>query len=323
MNSFSGSAGSVTCISEDLLQNAVHPNDFFYRGSRIGVLLVHGLTGSPTEMATVGKRLNKYGFTVSCPVLAGHCGTHEDLRATTWRDWAGSVEKAFFRLAEQTDVLFVGGLSAGALLSLHIVSRYPGHTRGLVLYSTALKWDGWGIPKSRYLLPIMLRLPYFWKRYGFTEAFPYGIKNEQLRRRVVAKMHSGNTALAGHSNTPGASVRELWRMRDVVKKHIGLIKIPTLLVHADNDDIASVRNALYVQKRLAGPTELLRLYDSYHMVTVDQERYKVADATARFFQRYLSVEEKEELASKASKNIPAESCDEHESKCDLSMAASV
>ena len=307
------------------MQSTVQPDDFFYKGSRIGVLLIHGLTGSPTEMATVGKRLNAYGFTVFCPVLAGHCGTNEDLLGTTWRDWAGSVERAFFRLAEQTDTLFVGGLSAGAVLSLHIAAQHPRGVRGLVLYSTTLKWDGWSIPKLSFLLPLILRLPYFGKRYHFTEAFPYGIKNEQLRRRVVAKMHSGDTVAAGHSNTPGASVRELWRMRDVVKKSIGTVKAPTLLVHADNDDIASVRNALYVQRRLAGPTELLRLSDSYHMVTVDQERHKVADATARFFQRQLSAEEKKELAGKALKSIPAEPCGENSDglQYDMPMAAPV
>lgn len=307
------------------MQRSVQPNDFFYQGSRIGVLLIHGLTGSPTEMATVGKRLNTYGFTVFCPVLAGHCGTNEDLLATTWLDWAHSVEKAFLLLSEHTDTIFVGGLSAGAVLSLHTATRHPDHVRGLALYSTTLKWDGWSIPKLSFLLPLILRLPYFGKRYHFSEAFPYGIKNEQLRRRVVAKMHSGDTVAAGHSNTPGASVRELWRMRDVVKRRINTVKAPTLLVHADNDDIASVRNALYVQKRLAGPTELLRLFDSYHMVTVDQERHKVADATARFFHRQLSIEEQEELTGRALRSIPAEpGCETiGESQSGIPMAGSV
>jgi len=279
--------------------------DHFFPGSRVGVLLVHGLTGTPTEMISVGKRLNKYGFTVYCPVLAGHCSTEEDLLATCWHDWAASVEQALLRLRDHADVIFVGGLSAGAVLSLYLADHHPSLVRGMALYSTTLTWDGWSIPKLSFLLPLVLRLPYIGKRYHFVEAFPYGIKNEHLRRRIVAKMKSGDTATAGHTHTPGVIVRELWRMVDAVKKKFPSINTPALIVHANNDDIAGLRkNALYMQNRLAGPTELLRLYDSYHMITVDQERHLVADATARFFQSRLNTAERAELAGTAKEPIP-------------------
>jgi len=278
--------------------------DHFFPGSRVGILLVHGLTGTPTEMLSVAKRLNKYGFTVFCPVLAGHCGTEADLLATGWRDWAASAEQALFRLREHADVVFVGGLSAGAVLSLLLADRQPDLVRGMALYSTTLTWDGWSIPKFRFLSPL-LRLPFIGDRYHFVESFPYGIKNEHLRRRIVAKLKSGDTSAAGHTSTPGAILRELWRMVDAVKKRLASIRTPALIVHADNDDIAGLRkNALYMQSRLAGPTELLRLYDSYHMVTVDQERHLVADATARFFLSRLDAGEGADLAAAAKEPVP-------------------
>ena len=279
--------------------------DTLLKAGRIGVLLLHGLTGTPREMLSVARRLHKYGFTVSCPVLAGHCGTEEELLATTWRDWADSAEQAFCRFREQADTIFVGGLSAGAVLSLYLADRHPDAVRGLALYSTTLKWDGWSIPKLSFLLPLLLRLPYFGKRYHFVEAFPYGIKNEQLRRRIVARMRSGDSSAAGHTNTPGVIVRELWRLVAAVERRFALIRTPAFIVHADDDDIAGIRrNALYMRRRLGGPTELLRLYDSYHMVTVDQERHKVADATARFFRSRLSARELEQLEAAAGKSVP-------------------
>jgi carboxylesterase len=289
-----------------------NPNgpEIFLRGGRIGVHLIHGLTGTPTEMLTIAKRLHKYGFTVSCPVLAGHCGTTEDLLATGWTDWFRSAEQGFLRLCGQTDVCFVGGLSAGAVLSLHLARAHPDRVRAMALYSTTLKWDGWSIPRLSFLLPLVLRLPYIGKRYHFVEAFPYGIKNENLRRRIVAQMRSGDTSTAGHTNTPGVIVRELWRLVDDVKKDFSRIHTPALLAHADKDDIAGLRsNALYIRKHLAGPTELLLLHDSYHMITVDQERHKVAEGTARFFAARLSPEEKAELVRTAVDPLPPdESC---------------
>lgn len=276
----------------------------FFPGSRIGIVLVHGLGGTPVEMKSVAKRLNRYGFSVLCPQLAGHCSTEADLIATTWSDWTTSVENACARMAEHMDVIFVGGLSAGAVLSLYAATCKPGDIRGLALYSTTLRWDGWSIPKLAFLLPLVLRLPYIGKRYRFEEVYPYGLMNKKLRNRIHALMQSGDSAAAGLSSTPGTSLRELWRLVDIVKKSLPNLFTPTLLVHARNDDIAHLRNSLYVQRNLGGPAELLLLENSYHMITVDQERNIVCDATAVYFRDLLTETEKEELAGHAQAAIP-------------------
>ena len=142
----------------------------FFPGGRIGFLLVHGLAGTPAEMKILGKRLNRYGFTVLCPQLAGHCASEEELITTCWSDWSRSVEDAFDALSQHMDAVFVGGLSAGAVLSLRHAQRYPGRARGLALYSTTLRYDGWTIPKLSFLLPLILKTPYFGKRNRFAEA---------------------------------------------------------------------------------------------------------------------------------------------------------
>lgn len=276
----------------------------FFSGSRIGVMLVHGLGGTPVEMKTVAKRLNKYGFSVLCPLLAGHCSSEADLVATTWRDWTGSAENAHERMSGHMDAIFVGGLSAGAVLSLYMAQRNPRGVRGLALYSTTLRWDGWSIPKLSFLLPLVLRLPYIGKRYRFEEVFPYGIMNEKLRRRIHSQMQSGDSSAAGLSSTPGTSLRELWRLVDIVKKDLPKVFTPTLLIHARNDDIAHLRNSVYVRKHLGGVSELLLLDNSYHMITVDQERNTVCDATAVYFHTLLGEAEREELARHAREAVP-------------------
>ena len=47
---------------------------FEFAGGRIGVLLIHGLTGTPNEMRSVAAGLQRAGFTVAAVQLAGHCG---------------------------------------------------------------------------------------------------------------------------------------------------------------------------------------------------------------------------------------------------------
>ena len=269
-----------------------------FPGSRIGVLLIHGLTGTPTEMSAVAKELNRYGFSVFCPLLAGHCVSEAELLKTTWEDWYASVENAFREFSKHVDVVFAGGISAGAVLSLRLAQRFPNKLRGLALCATTLWWDGWTIPRLSFLLPLLLRLP-FTKNYRFVEAWPYGIKNEKLRERVYLQMTGSNSSEAGFSGTPWRSLRELWRLVDLVKAKLPQTKTPTIMVHASDDDIASIRNAIYIKEHIGGPSRLVPMYDSYHMITIDQERKQVSFEAARYFFEQLSAQEKNELASSA------------------------
>src|SRR5688572_22303919 len=53
---------------------------YYIRGNRVGVLLLHGLAGTPAEMRYVANGMARAGYTVHCPQLAGHCGTEEDIK---------------------------------------------------------------------------------------------------------------------------------------------------------------------------------------------------------------------------------------------------
>ena len=89
-------------------------------GGRVGILLIHGLGGTPVELNFVAQALNRAGHTVYCPLLDGHGGPGERLNATTWMDWYKSVAQAHDVLKERSEVIIVGGLSAGVLLALHL-----------------------------------------------------------------------------------------------------------------------------------------------------------------------------------------------------------
>src|SRR5438067_2046379 len=98
---------------------------------KAGVLLVHGITGSPAEMRPLVRKLAGQGFTVSCPQLAGHCSTLAELKRTLWTDWYGSLERALEHLAADCETIFVSGLSMGALLALKLAADHPGRVHGV------------------------------------------------------------------------------------------------------------------------------------------------------------------------------------------------
>lgn len=174
----------------------------FFPGGRIGFLLVHGLAGTPAEMKILGQAPEQVRLHRPVPAACRHCASEEELITTCWSDCRGASRIAFDALSRHMDAVFVGGLSAGAVLSLRHAQRYPGRARGLALYSTTLRYDGWTIPKLSFLLPLILKTPYFGKRYRFEEAFPYGIMDDKLRGRILAQMQSGDAASAGFTATP-------------------------------------------------------------------------------------------------------------------------
>ena len=54
----------------------------FVRGGPRGVLCLHGFTGTPFEVRPLAEALAGRGYTVLAPVLAGHCGTIDELACT-------------------------------------------------------------------------------------------------------------------------------------------------------------------------------------------------------------------------------------------------
>ena len=259
--------------------------DFHLPGGRNGVLLIHGLTGTPTEMRLVGKGLNRNGFTVYGMQLAGHCGDEADLLATGWHDWYRSVVDAAERLRGEVDHLFVAGLSMGALLALKLAADHPDKVDGLGLYGTTFVYDGWTIPwigKLSFMLPLVCSLG-FGHKAKFHECFPYGIKDERIRQRIAGSMLDGDSAAAGLPGNPWPSLAEFYRLSFLVRRQLRNVRTPCLVMHAVDDDVASLKNVRMLVRGVRAPVETVLLENSYHMVTVDQERDKVIDRSARFF----------------------------------------
>ncbi|MDB5987810.1 MAG: putative esterase [Nevskia sp.] len=258
---------------------------FFLPGNDIGILLIHGLTGTPVEMRYVGKGLARAGYTVYGAQLAGHCGTEQDLAATGWQDWADSALAALDHLRQHVSRVFVGGLSMGAIMALHLAAQRRDGVDGLLLYGPTLKYDGWTIPWYSFLLKFLIYTP-FGKRYVFMEKPPYGIKDERLRKRVVQNMLSGNSADAGLAGLPSFCLQQMWALSQQVESELAQIQVPTLILHAREDDVASLKNPLKILQAVAGPAELVLMNDSYHMITVDRERDQVVARSIEHISRF-------------------------------------
>lgn len=259
--------------------------DFHFDGGRQGVLLIHGLTGTPAEMRLLGKRLHRCGFTVHGVQLAGHCGNEEDLLASGWRDWYASVELAAVQMRDQVDHLFVAGLSMGALLALLLAAERPDLIDGVGVLGATFRYDGWNMPRIArlsFLLPLVKALGFARKR-AFQEEPPYGLRDERIREHVSSAMLGGDSAAAGLPGNPWHSLADLHQLSSHVRRRLQQVRAPCLVAHAFEDDVADVSNAYLVAGKVRAPVEMLLLRESYHMITLDRERRLLADHLAAFF----------------------------------------
>ncbi len=272
---------------KERIDDLLGPIGFIERKGKVGVLLVHGLTGTPTEMKQFGKVIARQGFTVACPELAGHCATIEILTKTKWLDWYQSIETAFKSLKQECDQVFVVGLCMGSLIALLLAANLGSEVAGVILLSTTFFYDGWNVPKlkQKILLPFVLYTPlkYF---IQWQETAPYGIKDERVRAMVHAVLENRDSEAAdkvGYFKIPATVILESVRLIKFTKKVLKKVTVPTLIVHSTEDDIASIKNAHFIQANISSDIiETFFVDDTYHVITLDKRKDDVAKRAAQF-----------------------------------------
>jgi carboxylesterase len=242
----------------------------------LACLLIHGLTGSPVEMAPVAERLvGRYPLFVVR--VAGHETTPEDLARTSWRDWYHSAEAGLEALLAVRSRLVVIGLSMGALLAMRLAIEYTRSIEGLVLLSPAMqvrRIHGWVRTPVELAAALDERSPLA-RRLLSAIAFPkHGsdIADPEVRRRHP-----------GYRRVPLRALLNLQRLQRDAQAHARVITQPTLVVHALQDHTCPVAAAEAMYESLASHDKrLVLLHDSFHVVTVDRERARVLDEIDAF-----------------------------------------
>jgi carboxylesterase len=287
MNGALAETAVISAEERERAANALGMHGFFEPRGATGVLLIHGVTGTPSEMKHLGRKLSASGFTVACPQLAGHCSSLADLKKTRWSDWYASVERALDFMTSECDRVFVSGVSMGALLALKLAADRPEAVRGVATLSATFFYDGWNVPrlKQRFLLPIVVHTPlrHF---ISYREPPPYGIKDERIRNLIAVVYNSDSNNAPeqfGYSEFPAVTIRETFGLIKAVKRSLGRVSSPTLIVHATEDDMASLKNAEFLKAGLGSASvETCYLDDTYHVLTLDRRKNDVANRVVEF-----------------------------------------
>ena len=234
---------------------------FFIGGGKNGVLLIHGFTGLPVELLLLGECLNRAGFTVLCPRLAGHGLDENTLMRTNKDDWFNSVLDGFAILRGVCDKIFVIGHSMGGLLTLKL-STERDVAKIVTLAAPIFIDEGLGLKN----------LP--------PREFCSDACIVQPRRKILNVPQAANEV---YKKTPLVSVHELVDLIDDVKKILPHVTAPILIMHGEDDHTAQPRSARFIMDNIGSQKKFLTTVpDSGHLLPLDDNREFVFEEVTNF-----------------------------------------
>lgn len=247
--------------------------------SRSGALLIHGLGGTDHDFGAIRRRLAEAGFETHAVCLPGHGTAPGDLSSIHAKAWIDDVTAKYRELAGQYDTLHVVGMCMGALIAALVCARERHRNGSLVVLAAPVYLDGWSLPWYRILRHVLYHVPLLCGRMKVRETEPYGIRNPQVRRIVKARFARGDSF--HYAWVPLACIREVDRLRRWLRRQAAYICCPTLIMHAREDELTSLRSASMLHRSIPD-SRLVVLENSYHMICVDNDRERVTRGVLNF-----------------------------------------
>lgn len=242
---------------------------FAFDGGDVGVLLLHGFTGSPQGLRPWGEALRDAGFTVRCPLLPGHGTDWRDLAARRAPEMVAASEQALDELSTRCPVVAVGALSFGGALALHLAAARARQVRGLVLVNP------WLYTRDRRLLALPLL------KLLVASAPGVGSDLADSEAKELAYEHVPLRTLA--------TVRTFQRG---VLAALPQVTQPLLCFVSRQDHVVEPGNTeLVAGKAGSSDVQVVWLERSYHVATLDLERHTIFDASIEFIRRVAARSE--------------------------------
>ncbi len=250
----------------------VDPRPIVRGDAEAGVLLLHGLTGTPHEVHPIADAVDEAGYAIRAPLLAGHADL-DALERSTWRDWYDSAHAAFESLHDggRRRVVVVG-FSMGSLLALRLAALRASQVEGVVAISVPLRFAWW----QRRAILAMAKLRGNRLLRSTVGVLP---KDGGPDIRVMREV-DGSPSLEGF---PYPALAELLALQDEASDLLPHVRAPTLLLHGRYDHTAPVELSAEVSQAL-GSSRVERevLPRSFHGVGLDLDRAQACATIVRF-----------------------------------------
>ena len=222
--------------------------DYFALGTShadIGIIFVHGFTGSPASMRPWAAYFEDRGYTVSVPRLPGHATQWQDLNKVKWQEWPARVQVEVDNLKKSCKKVFLFGLSMGGATTLHVAEN--NELAGICLVNPMIHIPGNLIKVAPFLALI-----------------------QAGRASVGDDIKKPATTEWGYDVLPTKGVVQLQKMLKVTRANLGKVKCPTLLFHSVDDHVLPISNSNIIMSEIDSISgQRIELTNSYHVATLD------------------------------------------------------
>lgn len=224
--------------------------DYFAQGSKhseVGIIFVHGFTGSPASMRPWAAYFEDRGYTVSVPRLPGHATEWQDLNKVKWQEWPARVQVEIDHLKKSCRKVFVFGLSMGGGTTLNIAEQ--NELAGICLVNPMIHIAG-NLIKFAPLLSLI--------QPGSASV------GDDIKKPGVTEW--------GYDVLPTKGVVQLNKMLKATRANLGKVKCPTLLFHSVDDHVLPISNSNIIMSEIDSISgQRVELTNSYHVATLDYD----------------------------------------------------
>jgi carboxylesterase len=237
---------------------------FHFDGGRIGVLLLHGFTGSPHSMRPWADHLAASGYTVDLPRLPGHGTTWQEMNQTTWQDWYAEADRSLDLMTHSCDRVFVAGLSMGGCLALRLAADRPDDVAGLLLVNPSVAASD----KRFVALPVLKRL------VGSLNGIGNDIKKP-------------GTVEGSYDRVPLRALDSMRAMWKVTREDLAKVTAPLVVFRSVEDHVVEPLSTQIITQRVSSRDVTERVLDnSYHVATLDHDAPTIFSDSVEFIHKH-------------------------------------
>ena len=228
--------------------------------SKVGIVLVHGFTSTPSVMRPWGEFLNSHGFSVRVPLLPGHGTSIADLDNVTWQQWPAEIEIQINHLLIDCEKVFLCGFSMGAAASLHVAARYQSQLTGLILVNPMIH--------RKNVWPAAVKIAsQFIKSFG----------------TAGSDIKAGDVIQWKYDRTPMRAAHQLLRLLEETRPLLPTIKLPLVLFRSAIDHTLPASNSELILSSIGSDEKReITLHNSYHVAPLDHDQEQIFSESLKF-----------------------------------------
>lgn len=229
---------------------------FEYFDKKVGIFMIHDLTGSPDNLVAIGEIFAEAGYSVKIPCLLGHYENENLLQNKTIDEIYHQLYDEFNTFNDQLEYIILFGFATGGAFAQQIASN--NEISGIILLNSLFA------PPQKLVAAAM---------NSSEITLPTGtidIKNDRAKVKVFESI-------------PVSLIKELSEVSSRLFQDAKNIHAPVLILQSIDDHVYAPKDADKMLTKIGSREKhLVMLYDSYHYAPVDYDQERIANQSLFF-----------------------------------------